>query len=255
MKLKNKILNGLIEGMTHNLDRTDRDAFRISSAGSCVRKIYYQQTKVKETNLTDPRMDLVFRCGDWVHDEVRKLLTGIEGISLALVEKTLTLSVGRGTIKGHCDGVILAGRRKVLFDIKTMSKYGYELLKKGKVSPEYLYQIVCYKQALKEMALCDVTDCWIIGVNRERMELTIHELDWTPDDYQSILEELYFKHADYEEALKKNEPPDPLPTSPSNYLPWNCRYCSFMDKCWIDDQGYGLRVADKYVKVLDKEKE
>ena len=53
----------------------DKPYYRVSSAGMCARKIYYETiVRIKPTEEIDPKTSRVFRLGDLVHLDIQKAL-------------------------------------------------------------------------------------------------------------------------------------------------------------------------------------
>ncbi len=136
-------------------------------------------------------------------------------------------SVAGGRLRGHADGVIVAGpdvgiRWPALFEHKALgSKSWNDLVKRGlrQSKPVYFAQVQLY------MAYLDLEVALLTALNRDTLVLHHEVVPFDPTEAQRLSD----RAVDILRAAAAGELPPRIAASPDFYL---CRFCPYATRCW-----------------------
>ena len=136
-------------------------------------------------------------------------------------------SVAGGRLRGHADGVIVAGpdvgiRWPALFEHKALgSKSWNDLVKRGlrQSKPVYFAQVQLY------MAYLDLDVALLTALNRDTLVLHHEVVPFDPTEAQRLSD----RAVDILRAAAAGELPPRIAASADFYL---CRFCPYATRCW-----------------------
>lgn len=237
-------------------EQTQGSSLRLSSAGTCARKLAWANHLWEEIPPISSRAASIFALGHLLHDAERDLIREVaplvreeERVYLKIPDLTQdlhqlhpivhpqTVRNGNGytlMVPGHVDGVLEFDDGPVLVDIKTTSTRSFgEMVKEGP-SYEYRAQLNAYMEAT------GIHQAWLWLYNKETSHRAAVPVPYDP----RIVEEVKarFRRA----ALATPDNPPPREYAPKQelrkkeptgreYLPWQCSYCSFTSRCWSSE--------------------
>lgn len=130
---------------------------RVSGVGRCMREAVLHGMEVPQSNPPKPEWgtQITFNQGHDAEDRVLEYLRG-SGITIACEQMTVESTTPMGIkIPGHIDGIMIIpdgmpmGGYWYLFDVKTISNYGYRMVvEKDKASENHRRQLGIYKHAV-----------------------------------------------------------------------------------------------------------
>jgi hypothetical protein len=215
---------------------TDR-ILRLSSSGKCPRQMAYKAFFPEEQEELSARALNVFIHGDLLHEKERNLIRQVT--YLTDVEKHVEFKVRPGlTVGGHIDGKIYIGDKPMILDIKSINTRGFKEAVEGRPRDEYVAQANAYMEAegVGQAVL------WMYNKDTSHRAALILERD---EDVIREIRERFISVADATaEALpdKMYEPQLEIRKGKATgreYLPWQCGYCPFVERCWGGD-GFDL---------------
>ena len=136
-------------------------------------------------------------------------------------------SIAGGTIRGHIDGVIVAGPDvgiswPALFENKSLSAKSWaDLVKRGVELSKPIY----YAQLQIYMAYMDLASALFTAVNKDTQALYHENIGFDPKTAQALSD----KAVDIIRAAQAGELPPRIAASPDFYL---CRWCAYAKRCW-----------------------
>lgn len=227
----------------------ERNAFRISSAGKCLRALAYIESNYPAEPLDD-RTILRFDLGHLLHSDIQKKLLVELAEAEVILPVTLTRKLGGEEVTieliGHIDGVVTdcQGSPRVL-EIKTMAEAGFKMFKylpeeerQAKLSEEYACQHEGYRRAAALPGR-------VLLYNKNTSDIVSFETCQDNEAWERIrhrFTELFFWLE--ENKHRSEEPPEsfreynPVPEkfrgkeTGRTVLPWNCSYCDYNKTCW-----------------------
>jgi hypothetical protein len=136
-------------------------------------------------------------------------------------------SVAGGRLRGHADGVIVAGpdvgiRWPALFEHKALgAKSWNDLVKRGlrQSKPIYFAQVQLY------MAYLDLEVALLTALNRDTLVLHHIVVPFDPSEAQRLSD----RAVDILRAAASGELPPRIAANPDFYL---CRFCPYATRCW-----------------------
>jgi PD-(D/E)XK nuclease superfamily len=210
---------------------------------SCERALQFEFTNAPKDDGGDfsGQVLRIFAIGHMLEDLAIRWLRGA-GFDL-YTQKTdggqFGFSVADGRIRGHVDGIIAAGPEDLgiavpaLWECKTMNARNWrETVKKG-VSlskPVYAAQIAIY-QAYMEPSVPEISaaPALFTAINKDTAEL-YHEM--VPFD-AALAQRMSDRAV---RILQATDAGDLLPRVANNRDFFECRFCSYADRCWKQDQ-------------------
>ena len=156
------------EQYASDLEARKRDAFRISAAGQCPRRLSYQYLKVPGLPIS-PRGIRVLRDGTYrdmrLKEEMEKLFP--DNISFADSDVTIEIKDSTPPIKltGHIDHLFHDGSKYYIVEYKGMSDRSFERAMRGEIDKVYQVQALLYSIAL------NVSDVIFIAERKETQHL------------------------------------------------------------------------------------
>ncbi len=148
-------------------------------------------------------------------------------------------SVAGGRIRGHVDGIIAAGpaslglRTPVLWECKTMNAKNWRACVKDGVAiskPVYAAQIAIY-QAYMEPGVPGISQAPALftAINKDTAELYHEQVVFDAALAQRMSDRAV-------RILQATEAGELLPRIANNQDFFECRFCSYADRCWRQDQ-------------------
>jgi hypothetical protein len=136
-------------------------------------------------------------------------------------------SIADGRIRGHVDGVIVAGPDvgivwPALFEHKTLNAKSWtDLVKRGVELSNPIY----YAQLQIYMAYMDLGTALFTALNKDSQALHHEVVDFDARAAQALSD----KAVDILRAAESGELPPRIAASPDFYL---CRWCAYAERCW-----------------------
>lgn len=227
-------------------DEQEPDAYRMSSAGKCLRYLAYVLAGYEPAPL-EPRGARVFRIGDLVHADIQKSL-GHAGLASRFEERVF-LSVplkeeleGRFVeLVGHIDGIYHDPEQgDKLLEIKTTTDYGFQEVQRtqgGSIDGGYLAQNVAYQYAT------GLDGVWLY-YNKNTSAIYSFYADKQLNRPTFIaIQDRFTKLKRFEdsgdteppESFREHQPEQEMyrrkPTGKMK-LKWQCSYCKMNGHCW-----------------------
>lgn len=215
-----------------NKNKTPRNYLGGSRLGvPCERSLQYEcfnTTKDPEKDFTG-RTLRIFKRGFWIEEALMFWMRDA-GFDLKVADRNgnqFGFELFNGKVKGHCDGVILAGpddcKYPALWENKGTGAKAFNLVKKDglkKAKPEYYAQIQMYQ---KHFQLADNPAFFSI-VNMDTMEIHWELIEHNPAfaDMLDAKAMRIIQACDAGELLPKQF------NDPSYYI---CKWCSWHDRC------------------------
>ena len=140
-------------------------------------------------------------------------------------------SIAGGAIRGHIDGVIVAGPDvgiswPALFEHKSLNAKSWaDLVKRGVELSKPIY----YAQLQIYMAYMDLASALFTAVNKDTQALHHEIVGFDPRTAQALSD----KAVDIIRAAQAGELPPRIAQNPDFHL---CRWCFFAQRCWSDAQ-------------------
>ena len=203
---------------------------RLSSSGKCPRQLAYGVFHPDEREELSARALNVFIHGDLLHEKERNLIKQVT--YLTDVEKRVEFEVRPGlTVVGHIDGKIFINKKPMILDIKSINTRGFKEAVEGQPRPEYIAQVNGYMEAED----VDSAVLWMYNKDTSHRAALIIERD------EAVIQEIRERFISVADATA-----DALPgrmyepqleirkgkTTGREYLPWQCGYCPFVERCW-----------------------
>lgn len=231
---------------------------RLSSAGTCARQLAYKIHNWQDATPYDSRAISNFALGDTIHDVERAHIRSVA--PLHSEEKAVTFVVdpepiyprwgwdertqqmyvketGPLEVVGHIDGILDLQDGPMLIDIKSASSFGFEEAERNGASYEYTAQLNAYMEAtgIKRAAL------WMFNKNNGVRQII--PVQYKPELVAAIKQRFMKAATSSLGLMPKREHAPEVEMSrkqPTGYerLPWNCKYCSFVQVCW---EGEGFK--------------
>ena len=201
-------------------------ALRLSSAGSCPRKLAYRyfgfESQGKEI---DGRAKIIFFSGDLIELIITELakLAGVHILATGLGQLEVRTTIEGVEITGHPDGLILDNGKTILLEIKSMNDYRFKDFERGRIDDGYIAQVNAYMNLLKLKSVV------FVALNKNNGVLAEQVVN-----YDSKIANRIYKN--FASVIKSS--PDDLPPrkftsdKKTDKLPWQCQYCSFYKHCW-----------------------
>jgi hypothetical protein len=223
------------DGDQNNTSRT----LRLSASGKCGRQLAYAMHYPEEREALTSRALNVFALGDVIHAVERALISQVT--ELQAVERRVYFDVtDEIQVAGHIDGIITVNGEPMILDIKSINTRGFKEVVEGEVRPDYQAQLQAYLDASgvssgvlwfynKDTSHRHATvlkyNKTIVREVRERFQRVINS---TPSD---LPDREYKAQAEVSRGKMTGR----------EYLPWQCGYCPFVERCW-SSQGFKMEM-------------
>ena len=227
--------------LTWQNDTLPHDPVRISNAGKCPKQMAYSLHYPDEREPLTARALSVFMHGDILHEMERYLISQVTHLNF--IEQQVHFLIGNETyVPGHVDGVIALGDERVILDIKSINTRGFKEVINGVPRHDYIAQVNGYMHAtgMNKAVLWfynkDTSHRAAILVERDEEvvnEVRRRFLSVIASTPESLPERQY----SWEWEISRGK------RTGRQYLPWQCNYCPFVERCW-EGTGFGL-VFDK----------
>ena len=207
---------------------------RPSSSGKCAKQLAYQKLFPDEGEELSSRALNVFLLGDVIHAKERALISSVT--RLLDIEKEVTFHVDDvvGDIPGAIDGRLMLGKEHYILDIKSTNTRSFKEMVETGPRPDYIAQLNCYMDATG----IDRALLWLYNKDTSFR----HVFDLVKSE--SVLADVRSRFRAVHDATPENLPERMYSPArrifrgkPTNieYLPWQCRYCSYTEKCWASE--------------------
>jgi len=219
-------------------DNSER-VLRLSGSGKCGRQTAYAMHYPGEREELSARALSLFVLGDIIHEKERILIGQVT--ELGRVEERVHFQVnGEVSIAGHMDGVIEVDGEPMILDIKSINTRGFSEIQKGTMRPDYEAQVNAYMDATGIRKAC----LWFYNKDTSHRHAVV--LEYNPEVVQQVRDR-------FQRVLDST--PDSLPPreylpqaevargkmTGREYLPWQCSYCPFTERCW-SSEGFRLQI-------------
>ena len=227
-------INAHVDGVLvdRNRQQRPRDYLGGSRIGEdCARKLVYEVTHTPK----DPGGDFdagILRIFEAGHQFEAMTIGWLRSAGFDLRDRgadggQFGFSVAAGRLRGHADGVIVAGpdvgiRWPALFEHKALnSKSWNDLVKRGlrQSKPVYFAQVQLY------MAYLNLEVTLFTALNRDSLALHHIVVPFDPTEAQRLSD----RAVDILRAAASGELPPRIAASPDFYL---CRFCPYATRCW-----------------------
>ena len=227
-------INAHVDGVLvdRNRQQRPRDYLGGSRVGEdCARKLVYEVTHMPK----DPGGDFdagILRIFEAGHQFEAMTIGWLRSAGFDLRDRgadggQFGFSVAGGRLRGHADGVIVAGPDvgitwPALFEHKALgSKSWNDLVKRGlrQSKPVYFAQVQLY------MAYLDLEVALLTALNRDTLVLHHEVVPFDPTEAQRLSD----RAVDILRAAASGELPPRIAASPDFYL---CRFCPYATRCW-----------------------
>ena len=216
-----------------NWDGDNGNILRLSGAGKCPRQTAYGKHYPEDAEELSARALNVFIHGDILHAKERELIRRVTYLHGEEERVEFPLGGGHPNVIGHIDGRIFLGEQQHILDIKSVNTRGFKEALSVGPRQDYIDQLNAYMEAT------GVHHAVLWMYNKDTSHRAAVTLGYDADRAQAIRERFI-------SVLKST--PDSLPDrmfepqweisrgkrTGREYLPWNCGYCAFVDKCWAD---------------------
>jgi CRISPR/Cas system-associated exonuclease Cas4 (RecB family) len=219
----------------------EKDHFRMSSLGLCHRRRMYERLGEAETNPNTFSQMKRMASGEWMHNFYYDLWEkSVDDVGVKILSKEEEVNIPEFQLKGHYDAKIGVDGHEILVDLKSQDPKAFYYYKKTGFT----------KKPWQEMQLGG----YLMATGVTEGVIWLFE----PVYFGEVLfpvfltDELKAKiHKDMSKLLKEYEqkklPEVDYNTSPQQGL-WECKYCSFRDKCFAETPEHKV----KYQKGDDK---
>lgn len=202
-----------------------------SAIGSCPRKLWFY-FKDRAGEIPSPLSTrLMASIGTDMHNFIQENL----GDTVESIEQSFMVDLtDKLKASVRVDGIIKNGKKRALFEIKSVSDYLFGVLKRSKkVDPKYWAQAHCGMLAAK------VKHAVFMFLKRPQKARSILTKDPLADSLlvrSMKFDAKYFKGlTGIEKHLRADKAPDRLPVEKEkgySVLNWECRYCPFVERCF-----------------------
>lgn len=204
----------------------NREWFHASSAGMCLRKIYFESIEQVQPVSKDVDTLRLFRLGDLVHTDIQTSLEKYskEHSTEILIEKEIILD--DLNVRGFFDVAVIEDN--ALYDIKTCNAWKWKLIFGRKPDPtsqeNYALQLGTYGIWI-ERNFGQLEKLSLLYYNKNNSQVREYEFDRVIVDNA----EKYWKTA--KDIFENGLPPISFGTSPVQKWECNPKYCSFFEHC------------------------
>jgi hypothetical protein len=227
-------INALIDSALVQQNRQQRPRHYLGGSRigePCARKLIYELTNVPIDDGMgfDGRMLRIFDAGHEFEDlSIRWLrAAGFDLRDKGQDGRQFGFSIAGGRIRGHVDGVIVAGPNvgiswPALFEHKSLNAKSWtDLVKRGVELAKPIY----YAQLQIYMAYMDLGSALFTAVNKDSQALHHEIVGFDPRTAQALSD----KAVDVVRAAEAGELPPRIAEGPDFHL---CRWCFFAQRCW-----------------------
>lgn len=208
----------LREWIIDNKSELDSSYFRASSMGYCYRRQVYERKNTEPSNPSDNHLLITFQVGHLVHEFLQNVLK--EKCEVLAMEDEIYDDHG---FAGHTDGLVKCNGETILLDFKTISKWGFDRLKK--VKRTHAMQITWYWMQYSQKHKIDKVQVIYINKDMSRtIEFKVYDVD--VDKYLPYVKRDINTLKLY---LESDKLPPKIPQEE-----WQCAYCPFLQKCKPD---------------------
>jgi hypothetical protein len=227
-------INALIDAAleAEHRSKPSRDYLGGSRIGEpCARRLAYEVTLTPVDDGKDfcGRLLRIFDAGHQFEDLTIRWLqaAGFDLRTRSHDDRQFGFSVAGGRLRGHVDGVIVAGPDvgivwPALFEHKALNQKSWtDLVKRGlrRAKPIYFAQCQLY------MAYTELEVALVAAMNKDTQELYHEVVPFEPAEAQR----LSGKAVDILRAVEAKELPPRIAAAPANYV---CRMCTYAKRCW-----------------------
>ena len=229
-------INALIDSalLEQHRQQRRRDYLGGSRIGEpCARKLVFELTNapIDEGKGFDGRMLRIFDAGHEFEDlSIRWLrAAGFDLRDKGQDGRQFGFSIAGGAIRGHIDGVIVAGPDvgiswPALFEHKSLNAKSWtDLVNRGVALSKPIY----YAQLQIYMAYMDLASALFTALNKDTQALYHEIVGFDPSTAQALSD----KAVDIIRAAQAGELPPRIAQNPDFHL---CRWCFFAQRCWRD---------------------
>lgn len=215
-------------------DQNDESrVLRLSAAGKCARQMAYNTHYPEEREELSARALNVFILGDLLHEMERHLINQVATLTRVeeRVEMPITPTVN---VAGHIDGVLELASGPVILDIKSINTRGFKEATEVGPRPDYIAQINAYMHAT------GIHNSVLWMYNKDTSHRAAIPITYSPAIVEEIKERfqavLFSKPFDLPERMYS-----PVmeisrgKITGREYLPWQCGYCPFTERCWSEE--------------------
>ena len=235
-------VSGLVDAalVAERGEQTPRDYLGASRLGvACERALQYEYLHVPKDEGRDfeGRLMRIFEVGHTLEDlAIRWLrLAGFELFARKAQGGQFGFSVARGRIQGHVDGIINAAPAELemkfpaLFECKTMNDKSWrDTVKRGGAvsKPVYAAQIAIY-QAYMEGSIPGISKAPALftTINKDTQEIWCELVPFDAALAQAMSDRAV-------RVISASEAGDTLPRHTTTPTHFECRFCSWQDRCW-----------------------
>ena len=227
----------------------DTGFFSASTAGSCIRKQYYNSNHFKQDDI-EPRVRRLLRLGTIVHQDLQDAIEyycGVEGNTSSpsdwyKIYSEYEIKIPRFNVVGHLDLAIETVDNIKVIDFKTVAsykwkkKFGRGINKDVTTDSNYKMQLATYTMALLDEVDVEKYEMSLMWYNKDTSafrEVSVDE-SWT------IQAQIYWKMINdvlngvAEELMNGGKMEDKLIPGKTYGVPmesWECNYCWYRQHC------------------------
>lgn len=208
----------------------------MSQCGKCPRQIAYAFHGFEKNGKDiDARSRMVFFMGDLVEIAVINLakLAGVPLVGIGLDQARLSLPINGSEISGRPDGFIVGNPMKIL-NVKSMSSFAFRKFEKGDIG-EYIGQVNI------ELAASGLDECIMVAIAKDSGVLGEHVFKRD----EKVVSQLRKDVLGIVKSTKEKLPERKFEADKkTDFLPWQCLYCSYWKHCWPEAEK--VVVSGKY---------
>ena len=232
--VSDKINKAIDKGMvTVNKKEPARKYLGASLLGrACGRQIQYMWKNISpdKGRHLDGKILRIFRLGDKYEDAAIEWFEKA-GFKLKTEDKDgkqIGFTAVDDKVKGHIDGILKDGPTDIkyprIWECKSMNNKKYSYFQQCGVQSSHSQY---YSQVQIYMHMLDIkkNPAILTGVNKENGDMHHEEIIYNEQHAQSLIEKA-------KEIVKKTEEHKYMPRFTTNKLHFECKYCSWQDRCW-----------------------
>jgi len=215
---------------------------RASSLGEqCIRKLVYRRTRWQDAILHDEHLQRIFNEGNM---EEREVLDELRGAGFIVIEQQRDFEWKEYQITAHIDGKILIDGTAYPIEIKSMSPFIFDSLRRSADMTKSKYaHIRAYVSQMQTYLLLSNSERGVFLI-KNKSTGEIHEI-WIDLDYE-LAEELIQKAQAINQHVAESTLPDRIPWDENH-----CGRCEFRHVCLPEAQRKELLFRDDAM-IADK---
>jgi hypothetical protein len=243
-----KLISDYLAEEYRRSQREPKDYWRVSDMGHCLRGRYYKRQGAKPTDPPDERTLRKFQAGNifhwWLQRQVRYAASEMSGVRVIGMEREVRND--KLHVVGHYDALVQIGRKKLLYDFKTVhsNAFHYREQNKSLTQKQHAMQLGLYLMLLHQEHP-DLTEARLLYISKDDLSVAETKVILTPALKREILRELKILNESWEKKKLPPTPPLIVKDSVKNkwVINWQAQYCPYHDLCMNEPKEVWMKEA------------